>query len=70
MISVHPEVEVKVLAELQALQLMPSAAQPQPRLMTYDDLAKLTYTCNAIKVSPYRSRFLSLYPPLYDVWQV
>ena len=52
MISVHPEVEAKVLAELQALQLMPSAAQPQSRTMAYDDIAKLIYTCNAIKVSP------------------
>jgi len=51
MISVHPEVEVKVLAELQALQLMPSAELPQPRVMTYDDIAKLTYTSNAIKAS-------------------
>ena len=42
-----------MLAELQALQLMPTAAQPQPRPMTYDDLAKLTHTCNAIKVSHY-----------------
>ena len=50
MISVHPAVEAKVLAELQALQLMPSAAQPQPRSMNYDDIAKLTYTGNAIKV--------------------
>ena len=51
MIFTHPEVEAKVLAELQALQLMPSAAQAQPRLMTYDDIAKLTYTSHAIKVS-------------------
>ena len=50
MISVHPAVEAKVLAELQALQLMPSATQPQPRPMNYDDIVKLTYTCNAIKV--------------------
>ncbi len=50
-----------MLAELQALQLMPTAAQPQPRPMTYDDLAKLTHTCNAIKVSHYapRIRFIS-----------
>lgn len=45
-----------MLAELQALQLMPSAAQPQPRSMTYDDTAKLTYTCNAIKVNHCPSR--------------
>ena len=51
MISVHPEVEAKVLKELQALQLMLSAEQPQPRVMTYDDIVKLTYTSNAIKAS-------------------
>ena len=43
---------MKVVAELQALQLMPSAEQPQPHSMTYDDIAKLTYTSNAIKVRP------------------
>ena len=51
MISVHPEVEAKVLAELQALQLMPSAERSQPRDMEYDDMARLTYTSNAIKAS-------------------
>ena len=56
MISVHPEVEAKVLAELQALQLMPSAAQPHPRTMTYDEIANLTYTCNTIKVCTCLSR--------------
>ena len=49
MISVHPEVEARVLAELQALHLMPSAERPQPRAMEYDDMARLTYTSNAIK---------------------
>ena len=47
----HPEVEAKVLAELQALQLMPSTEQLQPRAMEYDDVARLTYTSNAIKAS-------------------
>ena len=49
MISVHPEVEARVLAELRALQLMPSAEWPQPRAMEYDDMARLTYTSSAIK---------------------
>ena len=52
MICAHPEVEAKVVAELQTLQLMPSAEQPQPRSMTYDDIAKITYTSNAIKARP------------------
>jgi hypothetical protein len=50
MIQAHNEVESKVLAELQSLGLMPTSEQPIPRLMVYDDLAKLTYTSNAIKV--------------------
>lgn len=52
MISMHPEVEAKVIAELEAQQLMPSAELPQPRPMEYDDIVKLTYTSNAIKASP------------------
>ena len=53
MISMFTEVEAKVLAELQALQLMPSAERLQPRAMEYDDMARLTYTTNAVKASLY-----------------
>ncbi|KAK9905036.1 hypothetical protein WJX75_008344 [Coccomyxa subellipsoidea] len=51
MISMHEEVEAKVLAELAFLELMPTPEQPTPRAMEYDDIAKLTYTTNAIKES-------------------
>lgn len=50
MIMSHPEVEIKVLAELAALGLMATPEQPTPRAMEYDDIAKLTCTTNAIKV--------------------
>ncbi|CAL8464267.1 g3802 [Coccomyxa elongata] len=51
MITQHPEVEAKVLAELASLGLMATITQPTPRAMEYDDIAKLTYTTNAIKES-------------------
>lgn len=50
MISQHPQVEQKVLEELRGLQLLATAEQPQPRSMTYDDIAQLPYTTHAIKV--------------------
>ncbi len=58
MITQHPEVEAKVLAELASLGLMPTVNQPNPRAMEYDDIAKLTFTTNAIKVPPGRSTLL------------
>ena len=51
MISSHPEVEARALAELGALGLLPTPEHPQPRAMTYDDLSRLVYTSNAIRVS-------------------
>ncbi|BDA49870.1 Cytochrome P450 3A28 [Coccomyxa sp. Obi] len=51
MITQHPEVEAKVVAELASLGLMATIDQPTPRAMEYDDIAKLTYTANAIKES-------------------
>ena len=50
MISQHHEVEAKVIAELHALGLMPTAKQSQPLVVEYDDIARLVYTGNAIKV--------------------
>ena len=51
MISQHPDVEAKVLAELDVLELLVTPARPQPRAMTYEDTGKLVYTIWAIKVS-------------------
>ena len=50
MISQHPEVEAKVLAELDGLGLLVTPERPNPRPLEYDDLTKLTYTNNCIKV--------------------
>ncbi|BDA47645.1 Cytochrome P450 3A28 [Coccomyxa sp. Obi] len=51
MITQHPEVEAKVLAELDALGLLVTPERPNPRPLEYDDLTKLTYTNNCIKES-------------------
>lgn len=50
MITQHPEVEEKVLAELDAYGLLVTPERPNPRLLEWDDLGKLTYTNNCIKV--------------------
>ncbi len=50
MITQHPEVEAKVLAELDALGLLVTPERPNPRPLEYDDITKLTYTNNCIKV--------------------
>ena len=51
MISQHTDVEHKVLAELRQIELLASPLQPDPRSMSYDDIAQLTYTQHAIKVN-------------------
>ena len=51
LISQHPEVEQKILAELAKLQLLKTPESPQPREMVYADLSKLTYLNAVIKVS-------------------
>lgn len=53
MISQHPEVEAKVLAELDGLGLLVTPERPNPRPLEYDDLTKLTYTNNCIRVSDF-----------------
>ena len=49
-ISQHPEVEAKIVEELQALGVMPSAERPQARELTYADTCELTYLQAVIKV--------------------
>ena len=50
LISQHPEVEEKILAELDGLHLLKTEHNPKPREMTYADLSKLTYLNAVIKV--------------------
>ena len=63
MITQYPEVEKKVLAELDALGLLVTPERPNPRQMEWDDLGKLSYTNACIKVLPGRQYALlsSLY---------
>ena len=58
MITQHPEVKRKVLAELDALGLLVTPERPNPRPMEWDDLGKLTYTNACIKVLPDRPHAL------------
>ena len=50
LISQHPEVEQKILAELDSLELLRSSTRVKPRELTYADLSKLTYLNAVIKV--------------------
>ncbi len=52
MISMHPEVEKKVLAELDAHSLLVTQARPKPRPLEWEDLGRLSYMNNCIKVPP------------------
>jgi hypothetical protein len=51
LISQHPDVEQKILAELDALELTITSERPQPRNLTYADLNKLPYLQAVIKVT-------------------
>ena len=50
MVSQHPEVEARVIAELESLDLAITPQRPSPRKMTYADLNRLTYLQATIKV--------------------
>lgn len=49
-ISQHPEVEAKILEELDSLELSITPQRPRPRPLTYADLPKLAYLQAVIKV--------------------
>jgi len=51
LISQHPEVEGKILDELDALGLSITPQRPHPRDMVYTDLGKMVYLQAVIKVS-------------------
>lgn len=50
-LSQHPDVEAKVIAELDACELLVTPARPQPRTPEYDDLPRLNYLKCVIKVA-------------------
>ncbi|CAL5224619.1 g7335 [Coccomyxa viridis] len=58
MVSQHPEVEAKILAELDSLELSITPQRPHPRKMTYADVNQLTYLQATIK------EVLRMYPPV------
>ena len=47
----NPEVEAKVIAELDAVGLLATSDKPEPRCMEHADLARLSYLQCVIKVS-------------------
>lgn len=51
LLAQHPEVEAKVLAELDAADLLVTPQRPNPRPLEYNDLHKLTYLNAVIKVT-------------------
>ena len=48
--SQHPEIEAKIVRELDGLGLLATSDKPQPRALQYEDLSKLTYLNLVIKV--------------------
>jgi cytochrome P450 len=54
LLSQHPEVEAKVAAELAQNGLLATPANPNPRPVQWDDLARLTYLNAVITVGPMR----------------
>lgn len=49
MIVTHPEVERRVVSELDELGLLATPARPEPRQLEYEDVSKLAYLTNCIK---------------------
>lgn len=49
-ISQHPEVEAKIVAELDGLGLLAAPGKAQPRRLEWDDLPKLHYVEAVTKV--------------------
>ena len=49
LISQHPEVEAKILAELDSLGLSTTPNRPRPRDLTYADLGRMPYLQAVIK---------------------
>ena len=59
LISQHPEVEAKLVAELDQAGLLVTKERPHPRDMVYGDLSSLNYLNWVCKVLDCRRQFLS-----------
>lgn len=58
--SQHPEIEARIVEELERLGLLATPDKPQPRALQYEDLSKLTYLNLVIKVRHRSSRGVGL----------
>ena len=56
LLTQYPEVEAKLLAELDAAELLVTPQRPRPRDMEYSDLGRLTYLSWVCKVRALRQR--------------
>ena len=50
MLTQHPEVEARIVEELDAMELLTTYERPNPRKLVYDDLKQLNYLQCVIKV--------------------
>ena len=48
-VSQHPEVEARILEELDSMELSITPARPNPRPLTFADLGRLTYLQAVVK---------------------
>jgi hypothetical protein len=60
LISQRPDVEAKIVAELEAEGLLATPLQPKPRDLQLSDLQKLSYLSCVCKVSPSTSHYCQL----------
>ena len=58
--SQHPEIEAKIVEELDSLELLVTPTRPRPRSVEYADLAKLEYLQCVVKVLYLNPRAMSI----------
>ena len=69
LISQHPEVEAKLVAELREHSFLATADQPKPARLQYSDLSQLTYLSWVCKVGC-RLCHLGMVPVCYQPWHL